>query len=356
MLLRPIRQPLVALIERVTADQRAEIDELRSQAAAIHAEVGALRAEEASLRAGIAELASQNGAARSQIDGLASQSAMARAELEELRAQGGATRGSSDSLRAEVGHVRDQLFALERVVTGAKPPGAAVAAAALGDPAVAVIIPTMNRPKYIGEAIASVQRQSFQKWELVIVGDGAGDDTAAAVAPFLKDPRIRLIRQEHLGTTHARNRGLAETTAPLVAYLDDDNLWYPEFLERAVDCMATRPDVDVLYGALVTHTHGLDRSCILFRPFSREKLEADNFIDTNVIVHRRSLVQRFGPWDPSVARLCDWDLMLRYTKEKPAYALDVLAANYRICDDQRISARVSDDLARKEIRRRTAAS
>lgn len=262
-------------------------------------------------------------------------------------------------LHAEISALRDQVFALERLATGtaaARPPGAEMAVATLADPAVAVIIPTFNRPIFLREAIASVQRQSFPKWELIIVGDGSGETTAAAVAPFLSDPRIRFVRQEHAGTANARNLGLSETSAPLVAYLDDDNLWYPDFLARAVDCMATNADIDVLYGALVTYAHDLDRGCILWRPFSRADLLAGNFIDTSVIVHRRSLVERYGSWDHSVARLADWDLMLRYTADKPAYALDVLATSYRVCDDRRTSVMTSQEATVAEIKRRMAQS
>lgn len=242
---------------------------------------------------------------------------------------------------------RDELhqrcLLLEQLLTGtraARPPGALAAVARLPQPAVAVILPTYNRGAFIAEAIASVQAQSFQNWELVVVDDGSTDDTQAAVASFAIDPRIRYLWQDRAGVAVARNRGLAETLAPLVAYLDSDNLWYPDFLSRAVDCLATEPDVDLVYGALVTEWHHLDNSCILWSLFDREKLLASNFIDTNVLVHRRSLAIRLGGWDNTLDRLVDWDLVLRYTAEKPARALNVLAAYYRRCDDQRVTDRV----------------
>lgn len=263
-----------------------------------------------------------------------------------------------DALAAQLEAARNELLATQRLLTGtaaARPPGAAAAVAALATPAVAVVIPTCNRPRFLPEAIASVQAQSFRGWELVVVGDGTDDRTEEAVRPFLSDPRIRFVRQDRAGNCVARNRGIAESTAPLIAYLDDDNLWYPDFLARAVDCMATSPEIDVLYGALVTDAHLLERSCILWRPFSREALLAGNFIDTNTIVHRRHLVARHGGWDPTITNLSDWYLMLRYTVEKPAHALDVLAARYRVCDEFRMSQkRPSAQAAEAEIRRRMA--
>jgi len=241
---------------------------------------------------------------------------------------------------AECDRLHQRIFLLEKLLAGApgaRPPGAARAVAEFPSPAVAVILPTYNRALFVHEAIASVVAQSFGGWELVVVDDGGTDDTEAVVAPYLADRRIRYVRQSSASVAAARNRGIAETSAPLIAYIDSDNLWYPDFLSRAVDCFATEPEVDVVYGALATSSHGLDRRCILWTPFDRDALLAGNFIDTNVIVHRRSLVAQLGGWDAGIGRLVDWDLVLRYTAEKPARALNVLASYYRDCDDQRIS-------------------
>ena len=160
-----------------------------------------------------------------------------------------------------------------------------------------------------------------------------------------------MVRQQNAGSANARNFGIANSSAPLLAYLDDDNLWYPEFLYRAVDIFSTRQDVDILYGALVSHEHRLRNSCILWKLFNRDHLEIVNYIDTNVIVHRRKLFDEYGGWDGSVRKLCDWDLVLRYTSHGPALALNVLAAYYRNCDGDRVRG-PSDPLTFQEIRRR----
>jgi Glycosyl transferase family 2 len=339
-LLRPVRKRMAAAVEQATARQRAEIETLVARESARQAEIEFLYAQCRDLAVANHRLGE---------------------ELAELRAHAEGARASVSGLQARVGEIpalHEQIFRLERLVAGtaaAIPPGARGAMKTLEAPAVVAIIPTFNRRKFLPEAIESVQRQTFQNWRLVVVGDGSGPETKAAVAPFLDDPRITFLWQERAGSATARNRAISETGAPLIAYLDDDNLWYPDFLARAVACMATRPDVDVLYGALVTEAHRLDGSCILWTPFNRERLLGGNFIDTSVIVHRRALVHRYGGWDPSVSRLADWDLMLRYTAEKPAFALDVLATVYRVCDGERTSALTPDDAARAEILRRTAA-
>src|ERR1051326_5086721 len=116
---------------------------------------------------------------------------------------------------------------------------------ALASPAVSAIMPTWNRGFVIGEAIRSVQNQSFKDWELLIVDDGSTDNTAEAVQPFLADSRIRYLKQDHHGQCAARNHALRLAKGELIAYLDSDNLWYPDFLaamvngfvsDRSLDC------------------------------------------------------------------------------------------------------------------------
>ena len=244
-------------------------------------------------------------------------------------------------LEQNLGALSERNLVLEKLLTmsaAARPPGASAAAAALGAPAVSVILPTYNRARFVGEAIESVLAQSFSAWELVVVDDGSTDDTREVVARYLSDLRIRYVRQDQSGSSAARNRGLDETSAPLAAYLDSDNLWYPDFLSCAVDVLATRPDVNMLYGALVTELHRLDGTHVLWRPFDRAALVVANFIDTNVIVHRRALLAKYGNWDLRLSRVNDWDLALRFTAEEPAFPLPVLAAFYRSCDGIRVTA------------------
>lgn len=241
-------------------------------------------------------------------------------------------------LQADHEAVRRQVSILERLLL--KPPrleprpdrtsgNAAV-------PLVSVVLPTFNRAAFVGEAIASVQSQHFTDWELIVVDDGSNDDTAAAVRPFLADTRIRYVRKDHGGGASARNHGIKLARGSLIAYLDSDNLWYPEFLAAAVDVLEKNPSTDLAYAAVVTDWHDVPGR-VLWVPFDRDKLLSGNFIDTSVMVHRKCAVERYGGWDERLNRLCDWDLALRYTEHAEAQAIPVLGAFYRSCDDQRIS-------------------
>ncbi len=105
-------------------------------------------------------------------------------------------------------------------------------------PRVSVVVTCFNCPDYVGDAIRSVARQSFRDFDCVIVDDASTDNSAAVVQQAideLADPRFRLIRLEkNVGQTGATRRGLAATRAPFVCFLDSDDLWNEDFLERHV--------------------------------------------------------------------------------------------------------------------------
>jgi glycosyltransferase involved in cell wall biosynthesis len=208
----------------------------------------------------------------------------------------------------------------------------------LPSPAVSIIMPTRNRAQFIGEAIASVQAQSVNEWELIIVDDGGNDNTPKVVAAFSADRRVRYVFQVFSGHAVARNHAFRLSKAPYIAYLDSDNLWYPNFLKAAVAMLASHPGVDCVYGALDTEIHRSPRRTILFEEFDWDRVLRANYIDLNTVVHRRALMNIHGVFDESLDRLVDWDLLLRFTKDKPAYRVPVLATRYRIVDEQRVSA------------------
>ncbi len=243
------------------------------------------------------------------------------------------------SYSVEIARLREQAHIFEEITLASPLRPAGAAAAQLKSPCLSVILPTHNRAQFLPDAIASVQAQEMEDWELIIVDDGSTDHTRDVVMPFLQDKRIRYIVQEQSGSASARNRGIQESKAPLLAYLDSDNFWYPEFLQKAVDCLATEPDVDLVYGAMVIPQPQPQPAPIhiVWRPFLREKLLNLGFIDTNTMVHRRTLVQKYGGWDPQIDRMQDWELVLRYTEEKPAHRLPVFAVHYRVVDENRIT-------------------
>lgn len=101
---------------------------------------------------------------------------------------------------------------------------------------VSVIIPLYNKAPYIRRALDSIRSQTFAEYEVIVVDDGSTDGGQDAVLE-LDDPRFRLISQENAGPGAARNRGLGEASGEFVAFLDADDEWLPEFLQRSLDLL-----------------------------------------------------------------------------------------------------------------------
>ena len=109
-------------------------------------------------------------------------------------------------------------------------------------PKVSIIIATYGRANLTLETIASIQQQTHQNWELIIVDDGSPDDTEEKVAG-LNDYRIRFIKAGRIGITgKIKNIGLANAAGDLIAFLDSDDLWHPSKLEKQVNALTEYPE------------------------------------------------------------------------------------------------------------------
>jgi len=103
---------------------------------------------------------------------------------------------------------------------------------------VSIIMPSYNTSRFIEETINSVLSQTYSDWELLIVDDCSSDDTDDVVQPFLADGRIRYLKNErNSGAAVSRNRALREARGKWIAFLDSDDLWMPEKLEKQIEFM-----------------------------------------------------------------------------------------------------------------------
>ena len=103
---------------------------------------------------------------------------------------------------------------------------------------VSVIIPLYNKERYVLRSIASVLGQTYGNFELIVVDDGSTDNGALLVSG-ISDVRLSMVRQENAGPGAARNRGAVVARYGLLAFLDADDEWFPDFLERAVNNFLT---------------------------------------------------------------------------------------------------------------------
>ena len=105
---------------------------------------------------------------------------------------------------------------------------------------VSIITPTWNCAHFICETIRSVQAQTYKNWEMIISDDCSTDNTKEAIEPYLKvDSRIKYIcNDKNSGAAITRNNALKVAQGKWIAFLDSDDLWYPEKLEKQVTFMA----------------------------------------------------------------------------------------------------------------------
>lgn len=98
---------------------------------------------------------------------------------------------------------------------------------------VSVIVPLFNKADYIGRALASISAQTFEDFEVIVVDDGSTDDGAERARKH-SDKRVKVLTQPNGGPGAARNRGVAEASGELLAFLDADDEWMPDYLQRGV--------------------------------------------------------------------------------------------------------------------------
>jgi glycosyltransferase involved in cell wall biosynthesis len=173
-------------------------------------------------------------------------------------------------------------------------------------PAVTVVIPLYQKAGSVAATLGSVLAQRFEDFEVVVVDDGSTDDGPAQVRA-VGDPRVRLLRQPNRGPGAARNRGLAESRAPLVAFLDADDEWTPDFLAVGTAALGSHPDCAGWVAGRVEGPARRVRSAAdrrrglaagwwrpppAVRP-RRLKYLVD-FCHSSCIVARRAIVERYG--------------------------------------------------------------
>ncbi|HEX4327971.1 MAG TPA: glycosyltransferase [Burkholderiales bacterium] len=205
---------------------------------------------------------------------------------------------------------------------------------------IGVILPVRDRAAMLAQAIASVQAQTYAHWRLYVVDDASSEAVALSPGGGAADPRIRLLATPgHVGNAAARNLGLAACAADgveVVAYLDSDNLYYPDYLAEVARAYAAAPALRCAYCAVLWDVPGAAQQ--RFDAFDAQALrEMRMLLDMNAFSHRPALAAQAGGFDPAMARHADWDFILRCTALAVPAPLPVLGMHYRAGDWPRVS-------------------
>ena len=179
-------------------------------------------------------------------------------------------------------------------------------------PRVSVIIATYNRSDVLRCAIATVQFQTFSDWELIVVGDACTVVTASVMAEY-NDPRIRFVNlPENIGEQWGpANRGFEMAGGELIAYLNHDDLWFPDHLDTLVRHLDDTK-ADLVYALRFS----VSRDGLLFCGMTNAELRYDpsHHVEASLWLVRRELIEELGGWrDPTAihARTPSQDLLTR---------------------------------------------
>jgi glycosyltransferase involved in cell wall biosynthesis len=200
-------------------------------------------------------------------------------------------------------------------------------------PLVSVIVPAYDVAEYIGEALDSVLAQTFTDYEIIVVNDGSPDTESLekALAPYMS--RIVYLKQENRGVSAARNAGIAAARGSLIAFLDGDDTWLPNYLEVQVARIQADPTIDVLYPNVIMFGDSSEAGeefmaiCPSNGEVTFERLLLQECNVSNCSIARRETIVRAGLFDESLRSVEDFDLWLRVIKQggRIAYHRDVLA-------------------------------
>jgi len=204
---------------------------------------------------------------------------------------------------------------------------------------ISVIMPMWNRANSICDSLNSALRQTYPPAEIIVIDDGSTDESCAIVEKNyhneIKAGLIKLVRNEHLGVSAARNTGLRCASYELIAYLDSDNNWRSDYLLIMAAMFASAEEICTAYASLLHQDNDKGTRRMVGVPYDRKHLLHSNFIDMNVFMHRRYVQLQIGYFDESLKRLVDWDFIIRCTELYPPVFVPYCGVDYFI-DEKRL--------------------
>jgi len=204
---------------------------------------------------------------------------------------------------------------------------------------ISVVMPAYNSEAFIPEAIESVIGQTYTNWELIIVDDGSTDNTSQIVAGYKEaDNRIRYFFQNNSGPAVARNKGIKESRGKYIAFLDSDDIWYLDKLEKQMNFLFCHPGY-VVYGGrnyiLEENGRFVESGQIrLFENHDTIQENAEYFIFhpnmtiTSTVLFEKDLLDRVGYFDETPQICEDDNLFIRMAMHSKFHCLNE-AVDYR---------------------------
>lgn len=199
-------------------------------------------------------------------------------------------------------------------------------------PQVSIVMPCHNAERYLPVSVASVLTQTCSEWELIAVDDGSSDGTLAWLQAQT-DTRIRVLTQANQGVSAARNAGLAEARGRYIAFLDADDTWTADFLEKMLAALQARPDAVLAYCGWQNVGLPGGRGEPFVPPDYENAAKAETLFSgcrwpIHAALVRREAVLAAGRFDPALKNAEDYALWLRVATSAPIVRVPVVLAFY----------------------------
>lgn len=205
-------------------------------------------------------------------------------------------------------------------------------------PSVSVIMATYNMGKYLPLAVQSVLSQTYPHLELHVVDDGSTDNTPEQIKQFHGDSRFFYHYQANHGQARAKNAGILRAKGDFIAFLDADDMWFPDKLEKQLPLFDNRSQVGVVYSTHVcidTAGNPIPTTCPTpHRGRISAFLLVENCVGFNTSVVRRECFETLGLFDESLPMGIDYDLWLRFSTVYEFDYLERPTTYYRVWDGQ----------------------
>ena len=184
------------------------------------------------------------------------------------------------------------------------------------NPLISVIIPSHYREVELRRAISSVTSQSYENFELLIVDDGKTLSQSVS-SEIQRLARTRLLRQKHLGVAEARNYGIRASQGEILAFLDSDDFWLPEKLEKQIEFMKMHPEIAILQNREIWIRNGKRVNPAKKHVMKDGNLFSDSLrmciISPSSVMLKREVLDECGVFDTNFTVCEDYDLWLRIT-------------------------------------------
>lgn len=204
---------------------------------------------------------------------------------------------------------------------------------------VSVVTATYNMGEYACLAVNSVLQQTYCNVESIVVDDGSSDGTPEKMACFSDDPRVNFIRlAKNQGQAAAKNTGLRAAKGDFLAFVDADNIWNPDKLEKQLPLFDKSEDIGVVYSDVQLIDGKGDALPYVPRAYHEGQITAPlllhNFVNFNSTVVKRECIKKKGIFDETLDMGIDWDLWLRISTDFDFAFLDETTYCYRIWSNQ----------------------